>query len=88
MKRLLAIALIAACPALAAQAPVYPIEAFAKLPQYSSPLISPDGRKIAATVVVNGKPLIYIKNRDDPNKVYPPISTDNAYFSQYMWGQQ
>ena len=36
-------------------------------------------------MVVNGKPLIYIKNRDDPNKVYPPISTDNAYFSQYMW---
>lgn len=85
MKRMLATALIAFCQTLQAQTPAYPIEAFAKLPQYSNPLISPDGRKIAATVVVNGKPLIYIKNRDEPTKVYPPISTDNAYFSQYMW---
>ncbi|HEY6528473.1 MAG TPA: S9 family peptidase [Cellvibrionaceae bacterium] len=68
-----------------AQAPLYPLESFARLPQYSNPQISPDGRKIAATVVVNGKPIIYIKNRDEPTKVYPPISSNEAYFSHYKW---
>lgn len=71
---------------LCAQVPEYPIEAFAKLPQYGSPIISPDGRKIAATVVANGKPIIYIKNRDEPNKIYPPIVTADTHFSRYTWG--
>lgn len=46
-----------------AVAPKYPIEEFAKLPQYSNHKVSPDGKLIAATLVINGKPIIYIKNR-------------------------
>jgi len=73
------------CTNLWAQVPLFPVENFAKLPQYSNPQISPDGRKIAATIIVNGKPIIYIKNRDEPNKVYPPLVTADTYFSRYAW---
>ncbi|MEY4590928.1 MAG: hypothetical protein RL497_3004 [Pseudomonadota bacterium] len=85
MKRLVLLMLLSACHNLWAQAPVYPLEAFANMPQYSDPQISPDGRKIAATIIVNGKPVIYIKNRDEPNKIYPPISSSETYFSRYKW---
>ena len=69
-----------------AQAPLYPLEEFAKSSQYSNPRISPDGRKIAATILVNGKPIIYVKNRDEPNKIYPPLISEDAHFSRYTWG--
>lgn len=85
MKRILFAALLLPCSIAWAKAPIYPAEAFAKLPQYSNPQISPDGRKIAATIIVNGKPVIYIKNRDEPNKIYPPLVTADTYFSRYAW---
>lgn len=68
-----------------AAVPKYPLEEFARLPQYSNPTVSPDGQLIAATVVINGKPIIYIKNRQQPDKVYPPIQTQGMYFSGYYW---
>ncbi|MFO1367760.1 MAG: S9 family peptidase [Marinagarivorans sp.] len=85
MTRTSIISILFFCTNLWAQAPYYPVENFAKLPQYSNPQISPDGRKIAATIIINGKPIIYVKNRDEPAKVYPPLVTADTYFSRYAW---
>ncbi len=86
MNKLFVLGFMIVSSSVLAAPPLYPLENFAKLPQYSNPIISPDGRKIAATLTVNGKPVVYIKNRDDPTKIYPPINAGDAFLNDYFWG--
>ena len=50
---------------LASQVNAASVEDFARFPAFSNPQISPDGDRIAATIVHNGKPLVITRDEID-----------------------
>ena len=77
---MLAVALALAGPAGADAPPAPPAEAFAQLPFLSSPLLSPDGMRIAARVTADGAERIGVWTlsapRDDPPAILPIANVD------------
>ena len=77
---MLAVALALAGPAGADVPPAPPVEAFAQLPFLSSPLLSPDGTRIAARVTAGGEERIGVWTlsapREDPPAILPIANVD------------
>lgn len=60
------------------------IDNFAKLPAFSNPKISPDGKKIAATVIYQGRPLLITRNMDGSGGM-SAIKVGSLYLHKYIW---
>ena len=67
-----------------------PVESFAKLPQFADPVISPDGKHVAALVSYKGKSLLVVKPlvrfKDPKQNKLVPISAGDALYHDYTWG--
>jgi dipeptidyl aminopeptidase/acylaminoacyl peptidase len=73
----------AAAPAPASSAPL-PVDAFAQIPFLSSPLLSPDGRRIAARLLVGGDEKIGIWTLSAPRDD-PPRLIDAGNLDGFSW---
>ena len=63
-----------------------PVEAFAQRPFLSDPLLSPDGRRIATTVFVNGKENVaFYELPAAPDSKPKLIPVGNAQLRSYQW---
>ncbi len=66
-----------------------PLEYFAKLPRFSDPVLSPDGKRLASVAVVDGKPILLVQpiafNGEmlDQQPTYSEVG--KYYFSSYEW---
>ncbi|MEM6834855.1 MAG: alpha/beta fold hydrolase [Pseudomonadota bacterium] len=68
--------------------PVYPVEAFAKLPVITQPQLSPDGQSIAyITTVVNGRKMVVAHPVQgyDPNRSIKLPPLEEADIARYAW---
>ncbi len=65
-----------------------PVEEFARLPVVSNPKLSPDGRRVAMTIVSKGRPLVVTQPLDSALKEQGvgSISLGDLYISDYYWG--
>jgi dipeptidyl aminopeptidase/acylaminoacyl peptidase len=62
-----------------------PVEDFASLPVLSKPLLSPDGRRIAARAIANGKTTLVILDVDHPESVQRAISLGGVEVAALSW---
>lgn len=66
-----------------------PVEYFARLPMFSKPQISPDGRRVAVSLIMGGERkvvMLKLMTPDDPEKEETiPISMGDKHFSWYRW---
>ncbi len=66
-----------------------PLEYFAKLPRFSKPKISPDGKRVAATIPVKGKSLVVIQkiitSGDNTKEEIVPFSAGGLHVNWYEW---
>ncbi|MCP4000058.1 MAG: S9 family peptidase [Gammaproteobacteria bacterium] len=69
--------------------PLIPLDEIARLPQFSSPKLSPNGKYIAFTQTENGKIYIITKklgsSNEGENQFLAKIGTDIMKFSQFDW---
>lgn len=65
---------------------VPPVELFAKLPLVSNPKLSPDGKRLAMTIVSKGKPVLVVQplSRDQGGEL-GKISVGDLYIHDYEW---
>ncbi len=81
---LLGLALAAAGNAPAA--PAIPVESFAALPETATPQLSPDGRYVAAKMLLGGKYMLVIYDLDNLGKSKPVIaSPDDMQVNWLRW---
>ena len=70
--------------------PLVTTEDFARLPQFYSPKISPDGKRLAFSMTYKGEPLLVVKklsSKDDQVKEkMVPINAGDMKFWGYEWG--
>lgn len=64
-----------------------PVEQFAKLPVVSNPVISPDGKRLAMTIVSKGKPILIVQPLDKSLKDQSigKISVGDLHIHEYLW---
>ncbi len=60
------------------------VEDYARLPAFSNPQLSPDGKRIAATITHEGKPLLITRNLDGSGQV-SAIKLGELYLDEYLW---
>lgn len=62
---------------------------FAKLPSFSDPVISPDGKDFISTMTYEGEALVVVQplklSADDKRKYLYPMSVGDFYISGYRW---
>jgi dipeptidyl aminopeptidase/acylaminoacyl peptidase len=68
-----------------ARPPVIPLADFSALPTLTKPLLSPDGRRIAARSVANGKTTLVILDADHPESVQRVIDLRDADVASLTW---
>lgn len=85
--------LITICLALGYTATLYsneliPVKEFARLPVVDNPQLSPDGRRVAMTIVSKGKPLVVVQPLvpELQSEGIGKISLGDYYISNYRWG--
>lgn len=71
--------------AVAAKAPLIPVERFATLPVLQVPILSPDGRWIAARAVADGKTTIAIIDADQPRSPPRAIALGKTTVASLSW---
>jgi dipeptidyl aminopeptidase/acylaminoacyl peptidase len=78
---------LAGCASVAgaAPAPLIPIARFAELPQLRKPILSPDGRRIAARSIANGETTLVILDADRPETVINKIKLGKASVADLNW---
>ncbi|TQV66499.1 S9 family peptidase [Exilibacterium tricleocarpae] len=66
-----------------------PLQRFAELPRFKDPMISPNGKRIAVTLTLDGRPLMVVQKlytETDRTKEDPvPFSIGEFFFSWYDW---
>jgi dipeptidyl aminopeptidase/acylaminoacyl peptidase len=66
-----------------------PLKKFAKLPVFSMPVISPDGKRLAYRLIKDGKPLLIVraipKNGITLDEPVRTISIGDKYFEEFEW---
>lgn len=86
-KKALIIGLLASIFGSQAFAELLPVEHFAKLPVVSNPLISPDGKRVAMTIVSKGKPVLVVQPLDKKleSQGRGKISVGKLHIHNYTW---
>lgn len=64
-----------------------PASDFARLPAFSNPQISPQGKFLAATIIYEGKPLLVIQNFSDIKDKQPAVAIpfEGVHILDYQW---
>lgn len=66
------------------------LEHFAALPQFSKPVLSPDGERVASTISYQGHPLLVVQpinsEDDEVKEKMIPINAGKNFFNWYAWG--
>lgn len=73
----------------ASAAQLIPLRVLAELPKFSHPMVSPNGKYLAATMTVDGQPMMVVQNLltsgEEREQELVPIDSGENFFYWYRW---
>src|SRR3954454_13775453 len=81
-----ALALVASAAAADPSSTRIPLAKFAALPQIRKPVLSPDGRRVAALSVADDKSTLMVLNADQPDAQGTALPLGRTTVADLIWG--